>query len=444
MDGNVHVYDREAMSNPPLQAGTALATVQVTGFSILFPEENVMRRMVVLSLDAMFDRDLACYGEDSFLARWLEQAAVCTQVKTVFPALTYPAHTTLITGCDPADHGIGQNQPFQPDTEARMRAWYWDAKDVRRESLLGAVKREGGRCASILWPVTGKHPAVQWGFPEVLALPGENQVLKMLSYGTPGWVLRMELKHGRERRSIHEPDLSDYAVTLAEDLIRHQQPELTLVHLVDLDEMRHHHGVDSPEARQAMARNEARVARVWRAMQETPGMADALLVLVSDHGQADVSRTVNLEGALKDAGLAGTVRVQSNGMSAYLFGEQPGAGRAEAFLRAQGARLGVSHVYSRVELDALGCIAGPAFAVEAAQDVVFSDGLPQAKREKATHGFGPGHPAENCLLAVRGKGVKPCRLDSMPMRDVAPTLAGLMGISLPQAKGRDRSGMMVL
>ncbi|MGN0970985.1 MAG: alkaline phosphatase family protein, partial [Aristaeellaceae bacterium] len=357
---------------------------------------------------------------------------------------TYPAHTTLITGCDPAEHGIGQNQPFQPDKEAIMRAWYWDAKDVRRESLLGAVKREGGRCASILWPVTGKHPAVKWGFPEVLALPGENQVLKMLAYGTPGWVLKMELKHGRERKSIHEPDLSDYAVTLAEDLIRHQQPELTLVHLVDLDEMRHHHGVDSVEARQAMARNEARVERVWRAMQETPGMEDALLVLVSDHGQADVSRTVCLGDTLKEAGLAGTARVQSNGMSAYLFGEQPGAGKAEAFLRAQGERLGVSHVYSRAELDALGCIEGPAFAVEAAQDVVFSDGLPQAKREKATHGFGPGHPAENCLLAVRGRGVKPCQLDSMPMRDVAPTLAGLMGISLPQARGRDRSSVMLL
>ena len=82
--------------------------------------------------------------------------------------------------------------------------------------------------------------------------------------------------------------------------------------------------------------------------------------------------------------------------------------------------------------------------MEAAQDVVFSDGLPQAKREKATHGFGPGHPAENCLLAVRGRGIRPCLLDSMPMRDVAPTMAGLMGVTLPQAQGRDRSGVMLL
>lgn len=405
-----------------------------------------MRKMVIVSLDAMFEADLDHVAGDSFLGQWMQEAAVCHQVKTVFPALTYLAHTTLVTGCDPAQHGIGQNQPFQPGKNAEMRAWYWDAAEVRRESLFDAVKKQGGRCASILWPVTGKHPSVKWGFPEVLALPGENQVLKMLAYGTPLWVLQMELKHGRQRVSTREPHLSDYAVVLAEDLIRRKQPDLTAVHLVDLDDMRHHHGVNSPEAHEAMARNQRRVEKIWRAMQETPGMEDALLVVLSDHGQADVSRTVNLGEALEKAGLPGCVQVQSNGMSAYLFpheqGEE-GAARAEAWLREHGRAMGVKYVYSREALDQLGCIAGPMFAVEAAEEVVFSDGLPQAKREKATHGFGPGHPAENCLLMIRGKGIRPCKLPSMPMRDVAPTLAGLIHVKLEKAQGVDHSGKIV-
>ena len=67
----------------------------------------------------------------------------------------------------------------------------------------------------------------------------------------------------------------------------------------------------------------------------------------------------------------------------------------------------------------------------------------KAKREKATHGFGPGHPAENCLLAVRGRGIREgVTMPAMPMRDVAPTLAGLMGIRLPQAVGEDHSQMI--
>lgn len=396
-----------------------------------------MKKMVIVSLDAMFDQDWAGYG-GSFLGNWLHHAAVCTQVKTIFPALTYPAHTTLVTGCLPAEHGVGHNQPFQPGQEPAMRRWYWDERRVSRETLFQAVKRQGGRCASLLWPVTGKSKAIRWNFPEVVALPGENQVLKMLEYGNAPWIAAMELIHGRKRPSIHEPHLSDYAITLACDVIRRHQPELTAVHLVDVDEMRHRYGVNSAEARQGMERMEQRVQRMWETMQRTKGMEDALLVLVSDHGQADVHRTVELMKELAAAGI--NVQVQSNGMSAYVFTEE--ADKAQTWLLANGKKIGVSHVYTRQELNALGCIPEPTLAVEAANGVVFADGLPQAKREKATHGFGPGHPAENCLLAVRGKGVKPCTLPPMPMQDVAPTLAGLMGISLPQAVGTNHSQAM--
>lgn len=392
-----------------------------------------MRKLVMVSLDALFDRDVENLPEDGFLRRFLSKAAVSTQVKTVFPALTYPAHVTLMTGCEPIEHGVGQNQPFQPGVAPDMRAWYWDMAHVQRETLPQAVHRCGGRVASILWPVTARSGDIRWNFPEVIALPGENQVLKMLRYGTAPWILGMELRHGRKRVSTHEPHLSDYATVLACDVIRRHQPELTLVHLVDLDEMRHHHGTHSPEAAEALRRQEHRVEDIWRAMQETPGMRDALLVLVSDHGQADVSRTVCLADSLN-----GDALVQSNGMTAYFFAStrgEEGLRRAEYRLRQRAAELGVSCVYDRARLDEMGCVKGPAFAAEAAPEVVFADGLPQAKRERATHGFGPGHPAENCLLAVRGAGIAPGELPAMPMRCVAPTLAALMGVDLPQASG---------
>lgn len=403
-----------------------------------------MRKVVLVSLDAMFEPD---WEEDGPIREFLGHASGCRRVKTVFPALTYPAHTTLITGCTPAEHGIGQNQPFQPGKAAEMRAWYWERAQIRRETLFDAVRRAGGRCASILWPVTGKHPAIRWNFPEVLALPGENQVLKMLRYGAAPWILHMELMHGRERESVHEPHLSDYAVTLARDVIRAHQPELTAIHLVDVDETRHHTGVNSPETAAAKARMGRRVAALWQTIRETPGMADALMVLVSDHGQADVSRTVCLADYLAAHGLQDAAQVQSNGMSAYLFpgasGDE-GAARAEALLRGAEAEAGVQHVYSREELNALGCVPEVAFAVEAAPEVVFSDGLPQAKREKATHGFGPGHPAENCLFAVRGRGVREgVWLPEMAMRDVAPTVAALMGVPLPEATGMDQHALLV-
>ena len=102
--------------------------------------------------------------------------------------------------------------------------------------------------------------------------------------------------------------------------------------------------------------------------------------------------------------------------------------------------LGISHIYTREELDRLHAVREPVLAVEAAEGVVFSDSLDPEKREKATHGFGPGHPGDNCFFAVCGRGVRQgIELPSFPMRDVGPTVAGLMGLRLPDAQGTDRS-----
>ena len=85
-------------------------------------------------------------------------------------------------------------------------------------------------------------------------------------------------------------------------------------------------------------------------------------------------------------------------------------------------------------------VSGPVLAAEAAEGVVFSDSLDPEKREKATHGFGPGHPGDMCFFAAWGRGIRPgAELPSFPMRDIGPTIAALMGLKLPAAKGTDRS-----
>lgn len=402
-------------------------------------------KVVLISLDALFDQDLPLMRQQPFFGEFLAHASGCTHVRTVYPALTYPAHTTLVTGVDPRQHGIGHNQPHHPELEASMRPWYWDRAQVKVPNLFDAVKEAGGSCASVLWPVTGKTKSIRWNFPEVLALPGENQTWKMLRYGSPLWLLQMELRHRSERVSLREPYLSDYATILLKDVIASHAPDLSAVHLVDLDDMRHHHGVFNRETRKAIQRLDHRAAEIWETMQHTPGMEGAALCLVSDHGQADVRETVSLGEALTRLGLGFLFTVQSNGFGAYLFFRQKEEeaahlGELTDFLRQHMEELRASAVYSAEDLAAMGAVEGVSLAVEAAPGVVYDDGLPQAKREKATHGFGPGHPAENCLFALRGKGIREgVWIPDMPMRDVAPTLAGILGVKMPQARGVDHS-----
>jgi predicted AlkP superfamily pyrophosphatase or phosphodiesterase len=55
-----------------------------------------------------------------------------------------------------------------------------------------------------------------------------------------------------------------------------------------------------------------------------------------------------------------------------------------------------------------------------------------------THGYLPGHRDMEASFFIAGPGIPAGRnLDRVDMRDIAPTLAGVMGIALPEAEGRD-------
>ena len=52
------------------------------------------------------------------------------------------------------------------------------------------------------------------------------------------------------------------------------------------------------------------------------------------------------------------------------------------------------------------------------------------------HGYSPEREEMDAIFIVAGKGVPKRELGHIDMRDIAPTLARLMGASLPQAEGR--------
>src|SRR5437868_5966052 len=75
-------------------------------------------------------------------------------VEGVYPSVTYPAHTTLITGVRPALHGIVQNRIFEAPTDEQTGEWYWFSKDLKTETLWSMAKRAELVTANVGWPVT--------------------------------------------------------------------------------------------------------------------------------------------------------------------------------------------------------------------------------------------------------------------------------------------------
>ena len=400
-----------------------------------------MRRLVLISLDGLWEKDFSTLEGLPYLGALIRSGVSCKRVQTVYPALTYPVHATILTGCRPEAHGIAHNQPLSPDLTPALRPWYWEASQVRQPTLHQIIREKGGTTASILWPVTGKSSSIRWNFPEVLALPRENQTLKMLRYGTALWILSTEMRYGNKRKSIHQPDLDDYAALLAEKLLlRKHPPDFLSLHLVDCDEMRHLYGADSPEAMEALRRLDRRVGKLLTAMDMRRTGRDTVVAIVSDHGLWDVQTAVSLDEHLKEAGLDGICRAQSTGMGAYLHfstGSREDMERVRHFLDQNRQKLGISRIYGEEELREMGAGREIPMAVEAAPGVAFADDLAAEKRIRATHGFGPNHPAAQCLFILSGPGIrKGVELAQAGMEDIAPTLMQAIGLNMPSAQGK--------
>ena len=75
-------------------------------------------RVILISIDGLRGDILnnPTYTKDyPNLTRLMADGEYCTNVQTVFPSLTYPSHTSMITGVTPAKHGILNNRPFNPE-----------------------------------------------------------------------------------------------------------------------------------------------------------------------------------------------------------------------------------------------------------------------------------------------------------------------------------------
>src|SRR5262245_26095979 len=105
------------------------------------------RRAVIVSVDGLMPDYYLRAGELGLriptLRRLMAQGAVA-RVTGVLPTVTYPSHTTLVTGVPPRRHGIVSNRVFDPEGVAGG-AWMWYASGVRVPTLVSAARRRGLR-----------------------------------------------------------------------------------------------------------------------------------------------------------------------------------------------------------------------------------------------------------------------------------------------------------
>lgn len=387
------------------------------------------------------------------LQAFLKQGSYAHDVRGVLPTLTYPSHTTLITGVSPNLHGIGSNLTFDP-TNKNQQGWDWYASDVHVQTLWDAAHAAGLSTANVHWPVS-VGAQVDWNLPQIwrTGLPDDRKLLAALS--TPGLLPSLEKDLGPYADGIDESLAGDQNRTrFAIHLLETRKPQFMTAYVTALDTEQHATGPDTPTSRKTLEGIDVLIGDLVAAAQRVH--PDGIVAIVSDHGFAPVKQDINFYSPFIKAGLV-TVKdgaitdwqaaVWNDGGSAAIVLKDPNDTAVKAKVAAllkklqDDPRYEIDHVLDHDQLVAQGGtgLASWFVLLKIGYELgVTSDApLPAPGHFLGMHGYDPATPEMRSTFLIEGPGIPAGKnLGSIDMRDIAPTLAKLMGASLPQAQGR--------
>ena len=174
------------------------------------------------------------------LRRFVKEGAHATGVTGVVPTLTYPSHTTLMTGVSPARHGIVANNSFDP-MGINQGGWYWYAQDVRTPMLWEAATKAGLSTGNIHWPVSVAAKGVTWNLPQIWRTGHADDARLLDALATPGLKAQLEAVVGQPyAMGIDESLAADQnRARFASALIAAHKPDFLTVYFAALDHEEH-------------------------------------------------------------------------------------------------------------------------------------------------------------------------------------------------------------
>lgn len=386
------------------------------------------------------------------LTRMKLEGAYADGVEGIYPTVTYPAHTSLITGVRPAKHGIVQNRIFEAPTDEQTKEWYFFSKDLKSETLWSIAKKAGLSTAAVGWPVT-VGAEIDYNFPEIFD-PKESPPTpkRALQYATPGLI-------AKAAPTIRQTDTTTDGrrTAVSEFIIANYKPNMMLIHLVELDGAHHRYGPRSAKALEVAEREDAFIGRIIEATRKAGIFEKTTFFLVSDHGFAAVDRKFSPNVALVREKLitldtAGkpvdwkAAAWPAGGSCAIILrdpNDKETAAKVTAIFEKYLARSKgpVGRILTRKELDRLGAIPQAVLMLDAAPGVTFEDRFtgPETVESKdylGTHGHLPSRVELRSSLIIYGAGARVgARIGLARMIDIAPTAAGLLGLLFTEAEG---------
>ena len=435
---------------PGLLAVLAVLGLMVSQARGQSPAPPTARHVLVISVDGLGASWLTAPPPNlriPNIRRLQAEGSYAEGVVGVYPSVTYPSHTTLVTGRLPAEHGIYSNLSSR-EPGKNPDDWFWNASAIKVPALWDEVRRHGLTSAAISWPAT-VGAAIDWDVPEVWdPKTGEAVDYQYIAkFSTAGLISEAMTALGPPEAGADDDTVRG---RIAAYLLKKYKPNLMLVHLAALDEAEHNHGPASAQAAATLERLDTRIGKLLAAVQAAGLENSTDVFIVSDHGFLPVERQIRPNVLLVKAGLlqaddkgqitGGKIATLASGGTFFIYWPESQNLRAEVDaalkpLRDEGVVWGV---LNREALADIGAEPAVQMALEAPSGASFGDGAKgEVVRKEAepggTHGYLPFRKGLESSFIAWGPSIKKgVNLHHIPMTAIGPTILKALGIENPR------------
>lgn len=371
------------------------------------------------------------------------------------PSVTWPNHTSMVTGVHPIKHGVlangvlvrgGADQPVTVDPRR-------DQKDlVHAPTIFDAAHAAGLTTADVNWPCTRGSQTLDDSFSDVPEQV-EHMTPRLRDELIAKGILQDDTQKSFMANSVVGRDL--VWTEIACHLIRERKPNLTLIHLLNVDATHHAEGAQSQPGYTANAYADMCLAKIVQAIDDAGIRDETTIIVVSDHGFAMTPKAICPNVLLRQEGLltvaAGKmtdarVHVVPEGGIGLVYCTHPGEAEADReraaklFEGKEGvaevvrpddfAKYGMPHPREYAQAPDAILVAKDGYAVSGAvEGEAFVATNVEAKTSLGSHGFVSDLKKMNAMCVLSGAGIQQGgEVSDAENIDVAATIAKLLDL----------------
>ncbi|WP_249603058.1 alkaline phosphatase family protein [Zunongwangia pacifica] len=384
-----------------------------------------------------------------------ENGVSADEVRTIFPSVTYPSHTTLITGVLPEQHGIYYNTIIKDD--GSPGGWVYNFAEIKAQTLWQAAKEKNLKTASISWPISVDSPYIDYNIPEFWSFTDPLDRRQATSeHAHPKGLFEEVVKNATGDLSKNEYNLTSLRMDqnlgrIASYILANYKPNFLSMHLPNLDGAEHANGREGIEVSRAIAGADFVVGQIYDALKREGMIENTVIIVTGDHGFVSTHTSISPNLWLKDMGVDDKAFFFSVGGSAFLHITGKEEKKIIEIVKSGLAKLPLVQremfrLVDKEEIEKMQSDPRVKLAISAKEGFSFSndkEGELLQKKKGGKHGYFPDFYNIYTGFIAAGAGLERNeKIQHMQLEDVAVIIAKLLDLDLPQATGVTYPGIM--